>query len=217
MPYNAVIFDLDGTLLDTLQDLADSTNAVLTRHGYPRRATCEFRTIVGDGIQKQVLRALPEGERKEATATRLLPEVRQEYARRWKATTHPYPGAPELLDALSERGSPMAVLSNKPDDFTQKVVGELLGQWDFQVVRGALAGVPLKPDPAAALAVACELGLPPERIAYVGDTNTDMQTAVAAGMYAVGALWGFRDAAELRANGADDLIEEPLDLLPLLG
>jgi len=216
MRYEAVLFDLDGTLLDTLEDLADSTNAALAALGYPPHPLDAYRTLVGDGIHNLARRALPEGRRDEETVLRCVDAIRAEYARRWDARTRPYPGVPELLDALSGRGVRMAILSNKPDGATRRVVERLLPGWDFALVLGAREGVPLKPDPAAALEVAARLGLRPEEMLYLGDTNTDMQTARAAGMRAVGALWGFRDAEELRQAGAQELICRPEELLRFL-
>ena len=141
--------------------------------------------------------------------------MRKTYGQNWKEKTRPYHGVPELLDALSGRGLKMAVLSNKPDDFTRKTVDGLLSAWHFQAVVGARPPVPLKPDPSSALEIAKRLELGPARFVYLGDTATDMKTANAAGMFAVGALWGFRDAAELIAGGASKLIEKPAELLEL--
>ena len=217
MPYRAVLFDLDGTLLDTLEDLADSTNAALAALGFPPHPVDEYRTLVGDGIRNLALRALPDGRRDDATVDRCIRLTREEYGRRWDAKTRPYPGVPELLDELARRGVRMAILSNKPDAATGEVVAKLLPRWQFDVVRGAREGVPLKPDPAAALEVAEALGAAPAEVLYLGDTNTDMRTARAAGMRAVGALWGFRTAEELQTAGAQDLVARPQDLLELAG
>ena len=217
MPYCAVLFDLDGTLLDTLEDLADSTNAALTALGFPTRPTDEFRVLVGDGIRNLALRALPPGHKDADTVERCVRLTRAEYGRRWDVKTRPYPGIPELLDELARRAVKTAILSNKPDAATREVVAKLLPDWHFGVVLGARDGVPLKPDPAAALEAVAALGARPDQVLYVGDTNTDMQTARAARMRAVGALWGFRTAEELLSTGAQDLIARPQDLLPLLG
>ncbi|MCR4411808.1 MAG: HAD-IA family hydrolase, partial [Thermoguttaceae bacterium] len=127
-----------------------------------------------------------------------------------------YEGIPELLDALVARRLPMAVLSNKPQEFTRLCVERLLPRWRFATVVGAGAALPRKPDPTGALCIASEFGVSAERILYLGDTNTDMQTAVAAGMYPVGALWGFRTRDELLASGARALVERPADVLRLI-
>jgi phosphoglycolate phosphatase len=217
MNYSAVLFDLDGTLLDTLDDLADSTNAALGQLGLPGHPAASFRYFVGDGVENLVRRALPADRADPATIARCAALVREEYGRRWADKTRPYEGIAELLSALAARGTPMAVLSNKPDEFTRLCVERLLGRWRFAVVIGARPDVPRKPDPGGALQIAAQLGLAPGQIAYLGDTNTDMRTAVAAGMFPVGALWGFRTADELTASGARVLIQKPLDLMAIHG
>ena len=216
MRFHAVLFDLDGTLLDTLEDLADSTNAALRAQGFPEHPLAAYRYFIGDGVEALVRRALPPGHLDPATLARSAELMRGEYSARWADKTRPYPAVPELLDALTARGLPMAVLSNKPDDFTRLCVARLLPRWRFEVVLGAGVGLPKKPDPAAARHVAAQLHLPVAEIVYLGDTTTDMQPAVAAGMYPGGALWGFRTASELTASGAQVLLQRPTDLLGLL-
>ena len=139
-----------------------------------------------------------------------------EYARRWNAKTKPYAGVPQLLDELSRRQVPSAILSNKPEPFTLLAVKELLAAWSFHPIRGARPDTPRKPDPRGALAIAAELGASPADCLYLGDTDTDMKTAIAAGMYAAGATWGFRPGEELRTSGAQTLIDEPAALLNLI-
>ena len=216
MKYRAVLFDLDGTLLDTIEDLTDSMNAALGQLGCSARTVAECKRFVGDGIRTYAFRALPEGRRDEATIGRCIELVRADYARRWNVKTRPYDGIGELLEALAERGIPMSVLSNKPDDFTKLMVQGMLGRWDFAAVRGVGPDGVKKPDPAAALAIADHVGVAPAEFLYLGDTNTDMKTAVAAGMLPVGATWGFRSAAELTDSGAEVLIAHPTDLLAVL-
>ena len=216
MKFRAVIFDLDGTLLDTIKDLCDSMNAILARLNLPQHSLDEYKIFVGDGVRSLAMRALPEGRRDEATLDHCVAEMRIEYGKRWKDATKPYPGVPELLAALAEKQVVCAVLSNKPDHFTQIIVRELLPEWTFADVSGARPDVPHKPDPAGALDMAKRLGVPVGEILYLGDTNTDMKTAVAAGMYPVGALWGFRDADELTSSGAARLVAHPLEVLDLL-
>ena len=121
-----------------------------------------------------------------------------------------------MLRGLGEAGLKLAVLSNKPDDATREAVGYFLGEFNFEIVLGAVDGEPHKPDPTGAIRIAKELAIPPAKFLYVGDTDTDMQTARGAGMFAVGVLWGFRPAEELTQNGADTLIEHPTELLKLL-
>ena len=216
MRFAAAVFDLDGTLLDTLADLADSTNAALAAAGHPPHPTDAYRYFVGNGIENLVRCALPATARDDASVARTKAAMEAEYSRRWQAKTQPYAGVPELLDALSARHIPMAILSNKPQAFTRLTVDELLPRWSFYPVCGAQPDVPRKPDPAAALHIAAALGHSPEECLYLGDTDTDMQTATRAGMYALGATWGFRSGDELRQSGARALLAEPLDLLNFL-
>lgn len=215
MPYHAVLFDLDGTLANTLDDLADATNWVLARLGLPTHPTDSYRHKVGDGAGSLMRRALP-ADRQDLFET-ALPMMRQRYQAHLFDKTRLYDGVPELLDELVRRRVRIAVLSNKPHAATIEVVKFLLGRWAFDAVRGVMENGALKPNPAGAIAIAGELGIPPDRWLYVGDTNVDIKTANAAGMFAVGVLWGFRDAEELTAAGAKVLIREPRELLSLLG
>ena len=216
MGHNAILFDLDGTLLNTLEDLADATNRALARFGFPAHELAAYNYFVGDGMRNLILRTLAEDHRDDETVAKTSKAFQEEYARNWADKTVPYDGVPELLDALTERGVPMAILSNKPHEFTKLCVAKLLPGRDFKVVAGVSDVTPKKPDPAGALGVAERLGVPPAEFLYVGDTNTDMQTANAAGMFAVGVTWGFRPASELTANGAKVLIHKPDELLGLL-
>jgi phosphoglycolate phosphatase len=150
----------------------------------------------------------------EATVAACVREMRASYGR---DRTRAYPGIAELLDELVARGVALAVLSNKAEELVRPLVAELLGRWRFAAVRGARPGAPKKPDPAEALAIARALALAPDQVLYLGDSGIDMQTAVAAGMFPVGALWGFRAADELRAGGARALCARPEELLALLG
>jgi|YelNatPaOPRAMG01_1025707.scaffolds.fasta_scaffold02577_18 phosphoglycolate phosphatase len=212
----AVLFDLDGTLLDSLKDLADSVNVVLRRRGLPVHPEEAYRSFVGEGMERLVQRALPEESRSGALLQECVADLREEYARRWDRTTRPYPGIPDLLDALVARSLPIAVLSNKPHEFTRACVARLLPRWNFSAVLGAGEEVPHKPDPAGAVAIASRLAVPREAVLFLGDGPTDVLAAIAAGMIPVGALWGFRSEAELRAAGARLLLHHPLELLPLL-
>ena len=212
----AVLFDLDGTLLNTLDDLADSVNASLKRFGFPQRPVEAYKYLVGDGIVNLVSRALPDENRDEATINRIASLEREEYARNWSNKTRLYEGIPDLLTALQNLGIALCILSNKPDDFTQIIVKKFLPKWKFAVVRGASEAAPIKPDPSSAIQIALTVGCAPAEFLYVGDSGTDMQTATAAGMHPVGALWGFRSKDELVSAGAKALLEEPIDLLNLV-
>lgn len=216
MSYEAVIFDLDGTLLDSIEDLADSMNNVLESQGLPTYDIEKYKYFVGDGMYNLVVRTLPPEKREKSFIDDCLAKMQEEYSNRWSKKTRPYPGVPQLLDKLCSLGFKMAVLSNKPHNFTETIVEKLLEPWSFDRVLGERRGIPKKPDPTGALEIADNFKLPPGKFLYLGDTNTDMKTAKAAGMYAVGVLWGFRDASELLENGADTLIEHPMDLLKIL-
>ena len=216
IPYEAVLFDLDGTLLDTLRDLAEAMNAVLADHRFPEHPVAAYRLFVGDGMEELVRRVLPRERRDPETVAACLSAMRREYGKRWMKNSRPFDGVPELLDALVERGMRLSVLSNKPDDFTKTMVAALVPRWRFAPVLGVRPGGPRKPDPAGALAIARALAVPPDHFLYLGDTGIDMRTATAAGMYPVGALWGFRTAEELKSGGAKTLIGKPEELLAIL-
>jgi phosphoglycolate phosphatase len=216
MRLRATIFDLDGTLLDTLDDIANSANQVLATRGFPTHPNAQYRMLIGEGVVTLMRRALPELHRDEATVQACVVAYVQTYERSWNARTKPYAGVPEMLDALVIRGLKLAVLSNKPDHFTQQCVDELLDKWTFHVVLGASDRYPRKPDPASAIEITRRLGVLPAECLYVGDSGIDMQTACAAGMCAVGALWGFRGREELLQDGARVLIEKPSQVLECL-
>ncbi len=216
MTLHAAIFDLDGTLLDTLDDIANAANRVLAARGFPTHHNAHYRTFIGEGVVRLILRALPETHQDEPTVQACVRAYGQEYERSWNAQTQPYAGVPEMLDSLMVRGVKLAVLSNKPDRFTQRCVDELLARWAFDVVLGASDQFPRKPDPSAALEIARRLGLPPGDCLYAGDSGVDMQTACAAHMYSVGVLWGFRSREELVQNGAQLRINKPSELLEFL-
>jgi phosphoglycolate phosphatase len=214
MQKRAVLFDLDGTLADTLTDLANATNWALAQLGCPTHPVDNYRRMVGDGARQLCARALPADRQELLDETLRL--MRGRYAEHWHEETRLYPGITDLTSALIERRYSLAVLSNKPDDFTKQVVAHFFPANPFQIVRGQMPGMPLKPDPTAALEIARQLEIPAGDWLYLGDTNTDMRTAVAAGMFPVGALWGFRDRDELSESGAQALVERPEQVLSLL-
>ena len=214
MTIRAVLFDLDGTLADSLADLATATNGALAQLGCPTHPVESYRYMVGDGARELCARALPAD--KQGLQDEVLRRMRQHYDRHCFDLTKLYAGIPELISALAERRHRLAVLSNKPDDFTQRMIAHYFQPSPFAVVRGQLPNVPLKPDPTAAQQIAQELGIPPAHWLYLGDTNTDMRTARAAGMHAVGVLWGFRARDELVESGAEHIVARPEDVLALL-
>ena len=211
-----VIFDLDGTLLDTLDDIADSANIVLAERGHPVHAVDAYRYFVGDGAPTLIHRILPENRRTAEEQAVCLQRYREVYAVRWKLKTVPYPGIAAMLGGMAARGMRLAVLSNKPHDATEECVRGFLGDVTFDVVQGQTATYPRKPDPAGAFSIARAFGIAPAACLYVGDTATDMQTAVRAGMIPVGVLWGFRTADELTGHGATRLVAHPSELISLL-
>lgn len=216
MKYKAVIFDLDGTLLDTLQDLADSVNEALSHLGFPTHGVEAYKNFIGEGRDVLAFRALPDHHRDNTTITSLAELIYEEYSNRWADNTIPYNGVHDLLDELTIRDVRIAVLSNKPHNFTEIIVSKMLSQWHFAAVVGTSPSVIKKPDPAAALHIAQQLGIHPTEFLYLGDSGVDMKTAVGAGMYPVGALWGFRSAEELLNNGAKALITYPSELISFL-
>ena len=208
--YKAVLFDLDGTLTDTLQDISAAMNRALRLHGLMEFAVEDYRYLVGDGAKKLAERAVR--GRLELQGA-VLRDYQAYYETHTLVTTRPYDGVPELLSALEARGMKLCVLSNKPHADTCHVVSHFFPQIPFAVVRGQMEGVPVKPDPTGALAVAREIQAAPESFLYLGDTSVDMTCARRAGMYPVGVTWGFRTAEELRDAGAELLISHPLALL----
>ncbi len=216
MAIEAIIFDLDGTLLDTLQDIADAANQTLREAGLPTHELDAYRHHVGDGVVRLFERAIEKSAAHAELVERCVVEFGRIYHQRWDASTRPYEGIPELLAELGRRGVRMSVLSNKPDEFTQLCVQRFFPDVRFHPVFGKRVGRPAKPDPDGALEIANTLGIAPSRFLYVGDTNVDMRTAVASGMIPIGVAWGFRSVEELRASGAQTVVQQPAELLAQL-
>jgi phosphoglycolate phosphatase len=215
--YKAVIFDLDGTLLNTLEDLMAAVNHSLSHLGFPIHGPSEFKYFVGAGRDVMAALSLPADRRSPEMVSQLCQDVDAYYLQHWTDHTQPYPGIPELLDGLTDRGIRMAVLSNKPHNFTVLNVSKLLAPWKFEAVIGAMPTGPKKPDCTSALQIARQMKVAPADFLYLGDSDIDMHTAINSCMFPVGALWGFRTAEELKAAGAKKLIRQPLELLDLLG
>jgi phosphoglycolate phosphatase len=211
--HKAILFDLDGTLLNTLHDLGNAVNRVLSKHNFPTHQLNAYRYFIGDGSKMLIFRALPDHQRYEELIQTCLDEFKRDYGQNWNIETSLYSGIPDLLDAVSSRGIKLAVLSNKPHEFTQNCVEHFLSKWTFDVVLGQQPSFPQKPHPAGALAIAKQMKITPSAFCYVGDTSVDMKTACASGMFPIGVLWGFRQLEELQASGAVALVSEPLDIL----
>lgn len=211
---HAVIFDLDGTLLNTLGDLRAATNHALEVRGLLPHSMEEIRQFIGNGIRLLICRAMPEGT-PEAEIDAALDDFKAYYAAHIHDRTVPYDGIPQLLTALRKRGIKVAVLSNKIDSASQQLI-EYFFPEKTDVVFGEHVGVPRKPDPTSCRMVMQQLGVQPEQVLYVGDSGTDMQTAKNAGLYAVGVTWGFRSKEVLLKYGADVLVHRPEQILQIL-
>jgi len=216
MKCEAIVFDLDGTLLNTLDDLADANNQALTELGFPTHPVESYKYHIGNGVRLLLERTLPEDHRDDAMIEKGIAMMKQAYDKCWDNKTRPYAGIAEMLDELTRRGIRMAILSNKPHAYTRIIVDKLLADWDFEEVWGVSDAVAPKPDPAGINSLVDTLGVAPENTLYLGDTATDMETAKVANLFAVGVLWGFRTADELTSNGADVLLGQPSELLDVL-
>ncbi len=209
-----LILDLDGTLVDTLADIAAALNHTTEPEGFGPMSLAEVRKHVGDGLDNLIARAV--SDHKPKTVEPLIRRFRAYYAEHLLDESVLYPGWPTALSGIAELNVPMAVLSNKPDDFTKTICEKLLANWPVVHAEGQIDGVPIKPDPTRALAIADILGIDPTRVMFVGDSEVDMQTAVNAKMTPVGVTWGFRDRRVVIESGARQLLEEPVELLRLI-
>jgi phosphoglycolate phosphatase len=215
MKFRAVIFDLDGTLLNTLADLAAAHNRALTELGLPCHPTDAYRQFIGNGARVCVERTLPHEYRTSDIIDAGLAIQQREYSRTWHEQTRPYEGIDELLDKLQLRGINLAVLSNKDHIFTQQCVTFFFPNIAFDRIQGFTGQVPHKPHPGGALMVADDLECIPREILFLGDSEVDIATARAADMYPVGALWGFRSEQELVMSGAADTVHHPSEVMRL--
>lgn len=215
MHHKAVIFDLDGTLLNTLDDLADSTNYALARHGFPARTREEVRQFVGNGVAMLLHRAVPAGTGPEEEVA-CLDTFRRYYLTHMRCKTAPYPGIPELLERLNRAGCAVAVVSNKFDAAVKALCADYFGA-RVPVAIGESEGVRKKPAPDTVYRALEELGIPAARAVYVGDSEVDLETARNAGMDCISVSWGFRETAFLLACGARTVAANPEALERLLG
>lgn len=211
-----VIFDLDGTLLNTIADLATATNQALQHLGFPTHEEDEYRFFVGNGISKLFERALPEGERTKENILRIRSLFVPFYDAHNADLSRPYPGISKLLNALQNNNIQIAVASNKYQSATRKLVAHYFPEINFVEVLGQREGITPKPDPSIVYDIIAKAGTIPEEVLYVGDSNVDMQTAHNAGVTAVGVAWGFRPVAELEANHPDHIIEKAEELLKFI-
>jgi phosphoglycolate phosphatase len=210
----AIIFDLDGTLADTIGDIGAAVNSLLAERGYPLHDIAVYKRMVGNGFANLMRRALPAHVvADDALFTALSREASARYAARSLETTRPFERIPAMLEALAARGVRCAVLSNKPDAMTKSMVEALFPSTRFLAVLGDRPGVPRKPDPSEALAIIANSGIPAELWAFVGDSDVDMRTGRAAGMTSFGVSWGYRSVDELIAGGASAILKTPSDLL----
>lgn len=211
----AYIFDLDGTLIDSLADIAESINRMLDDRDYPRCKAEDFKQMVGDGMEKLVERALPEAVREEKLILTCVEEYRAHYDTLWNAQTRPYEGIHEMLAELKARGMKLGVISNKAHRFTVPMTEHFFGTEIFDHILGQRPEVPRKPDAAGAHEMAAVLGVDLTACAYVGDSGIDMAFAKNAGMLGIGVSWGFRSVQELREHGAQIIVDHPRELLAL--
>ncbi len=213
MPTQALIFDLDGTLLDTLQDLTNATNHVLASLDHPPITTSVCKQMIGNGVHVLLQRATGKDPH---TLENALEDFLAFYHQHKFDNTHPFPDIPNTLNSLTTLGHRLAILSNKPHPATIEMVHRLLGNWNFEQVLGQRKNIPLKPDPIAAIDIAKHMNIPTKDFVFVGDSGEDMAAAKAANMFAVGVTWGLREESDLRDHGADAIIHNPTQLLNVL-
>ncbi|MFV0636203.1 HAD family hydrolase [Mitsuokella sp.] len=212
MQYKAAIFDLDGTLVDTLEDLAISVNEMLKSYGFPTHTVEEYRYFLGNGSKKLIERTLPKDKAQDEAFVLEAMKRYQEIYEHHRDHTGPFKGIQPLLDKLKDMGIPMGVCTNKHQQAADEIIGGMFPKGTFTTVMGDRPGLPIKPDPTKPLMMAKEYGVKPEEVAYFGDTSVDMDTAVNAGFLPIGVLWGFRPEKELLEHGAKVILAKPEEL-----
>ncbi len=214
-PILGLIFDLDGTLLDTAEDLCDSVNVAMELNGLPTFSVDDIKRMVGNGIKNLITQSLP-NDSDEKRIEFVLKQFKTDYASRYMNKSHPYKGILATLNQLQKKQIKLSVVSNKMDDYTQTMIKHYFPQLNFIFVSGELEGVNRKPDPTLTLKALETMELTHQQVLYVGDTRVDMQTAHNAGLKAVGVTWGFRSQKELEDHHADFIIHTPKELISLL-
>lgn len=212
MRIKGIIFDLDGTLLDTVQDIGESVNLALQANLFPTHPIADYPDFIGSGLQKLIRRVLPTDVSQEGFQ-KVLDSSTEYYSRNWNKHTQLYPNVSQLLDSLRNLKVPLAVLSNKPHAFTLDHVRHYLNRWDFSIVQGEIPGVPRKPDPTHSQAISRKWGIPLGSILFIGDSEIDFQTAKNSGMPFIGVAWGFRGKEFLRAQGVKIVVTEPFEVI----
>jgi len=206
MVYKAAIFDLDGTLVNSLEDLTDAVNQVLSNKSLPTHDVAAIKSFVGTGLRNLIIKSLPEGKRDDSTVDSYLSEMKKIYGQNCTNKTKPYSGIVEMLTDLRANNIPVAVLSNKADNLTKIVVNEIFPQISFSHIIGMTKEETRKPSPYEVLRICADLGVKTDEAVFIGDSDIDMQTAKNAGMFAIGVEWGFRDIENLLENGADMIV-----------
>lgn len=215
MSFKAIIFDLDGTLLNTLGDLSDSINRILINEGFPDHNEEEIQSFIGHGSKSLIYNALPTDKRDNYSVQNYYESFLVDYNQNYYKKTYPYEGVIEMLGEITKQGIAMTVLSNKPESLVKKCINKLLSDWKFDIIIGSNDSLPLKPDPAGALFISEKLNIPPAEFLFLGDSVVDIQTALSAGMFSIGALWGFQPN-DLIGCDAHALINHPMEIIKYL-
>jgi haloacid dehalogenase superfamily, subfamily IA, variant 1 with third motif having Dx(3-4)D or Dx(3-4)E len=211
-----VIFDLDGTLLNTIADLATSTNYALSQNGFPTHEIAAYNFFVGNGINKLFERALPEGEKTAENIQLIRETFLPHYDQHYTDKSTPYPGIPELLSSLQEKGVTLAVASNKYQSATKELIAHFFPHITFAIVLGQREGIPPKPDPSIVNEILAFTGIAKEDTLYIGDSGVDMQTTLNSEVDGVGVTWGFRPKEELQKYNPTYIVDEAQDIVSLI-
>ena len=211
-----VIFDLDGTLLNTIEDLGNAANYALKQNGYPTHSLASYPFFVGNGVRNLIRKALPDDMRTDSIIDSLLKDFKEYYNEHNTDCTKPYDGIEELLRNLQDNGVKMAVASNKYQQATEKIIASYFGDIDFVAVYGQREGVNVKPDPSVVFSILADAKVPKSEVLYVGDSGVDMETARRACVDSVGVTWGFRSEKELNEYHADQIVNKASDIFDIV-